>query len=404
MTGQQEYSFDPTEPDLWSMTSNVDWIPGAWVAGLDEVGALAEANPWIVRNRRYALSRAAKERDTVLGIIGALMSWRVCTVRQLQAGLAQNGAPDFDRDSQNLYGALIRLGVINVGTSVTERRLLRRIDEIWLSIGNDTKLIRQFLKDIDEPAWLSQIIAHGTLSSMRQHARHNTFATHAGIMLGNDPRVKFTGGDGFGAFRAVDRQALDDSGMSTRKSMDIMVAGTNNTLTGIEVQAGGSQLEYKLVSWINFLQHSPMNRRGILCVWLFLPYLKTGYYPPFHALFERMRGNDSLLVGNPDIGTRMGWALWSDWFDRTETAPALGEYTDMFGTRRSIFDPAWKRFSPNTASLDNVRNWGWARIRRNVYGTFGWDCGGCTFPERYRGGFYGFYEGTTGKGTPDDEE
>ncbi|EIJ25902.1 hypothetical protein HMPREF1314_1440, partial [Bifidobacterium longum subsp. longum 35B] len=140
--------------------------------------------------------------ELVTSIIGALLSWRTCTVDQLRAGLSVKGAPEFHRDEPNLYGALCRLGVIDIGFSPYERFSGQIIPQTWLSLSSDKKLIRNTLGLFNSATWLRRMLSDKQLIGMRRHVRHNTYAAHVGLHLGVNPDIKLVGGDGWGSVPA----------------------------------------------------------------------------------------------------------------------------------------------------------------------------------------------------------
>lgn len=84
--------------------------------------------------------------ELVSSILGALFTWKTCTVDQLRAGLSIKGAPAFERDEPNLYGAMNRLGIINVGFSQAERLYGQTVNHVWLSPSNSPRLINRAMK------------------------------------------------------------------------------------------------------------------------------------------------------------------------------------------------------------------------------------------------------------------
>ena len=195
---------NPDDRALWPMGSDADWIRGSDVANNEHPGVLAQRHQWIVPNRLFAESMVKANSELVTSIIGALLSWRTCTVDQLRAGLSVKGAPEFHRDEPNLYGALCRLGVIDIGFSPYERFSGQIIPQTWLSLSSDKKLIRNTLGLFNSATWLRRMLSDKQLIGMRRHVRHNTYAAHVGLHLGVNPDIKLVGGDGWGAFRLID--------------------------------------------------------------------------------------------------------------------------------------------------------------------------------------------------------
>ena len=168
---------NPDDRALWPMGSDADWIRGSDVANNEHPGVLAQRHQWIVPNRLFAESMVKANSELVTSIIGALLSWRTCTVDQLRAGLSVKGAPEFHRDEPNLYGALCRLGVIDIGFSPYERFSGQIIPQTWLSLSSDKKLIRSTLGLFNSATWLRRMLSDKQLIGMRRHVRHNTYAT-----------------------------------------------------------------------------------------------------------------------------------------------------------------------------------------------------------------------------------
>ena len=79
---------NPDDRALWPMGSDADWIRGSDVANNEHPGVLAQRHQWIVPNRLFAESMVKANSELVTSIIGALLSWRTCTVDQLRAGLS----------------------------------------------------------------------------------------------------------------------------------------------------------------------------------------------------------------------------------------------------------------------------------------------------------------------------
>ena len=159
------------------------------MANNEHPGVLAQRHQWIVPNRLFAESMVKANSELVTSIIGALLSWRTCTVDQLRAGLSVKGAPEFHRDEPNLYGALCRLEVIDIGFSPYERFSGQIIPQTWLSLSSDKKLIRSTLGLFNSATWLRRMLSDKQLIGMRRHVRHNTYAAHVGLHLGVNPDI-----------------------------------------------------------------------------------------------------------------------------------------------------------------------------------------------------------------------
>lgn len=389
MVQQKLIPFDPAS-DMWAKESDVDWVRGSYVCEVEHPRQLLERNPWIVSNRVFAESMVKMNAQMVFDLFDTLIAWQVCTVSQAQAGLSASPLPPFNRYEPNLYGALVRLGAINVGFDPREKLDTIEREQVWLSMGNDSKIIRNVLKLISADEWQYRQYSQNRVALARPHARHNTFASHAGLLLSRDPRVMFTSGDGYGGFRYIDKRALDESGMERLSSADVVCMGRNNVLAGIEVQASRNSVDKKMRNWVRFLAHSPMGRRGVICVWLFIKGNSSDSYPPFHSLMEHAANMPEMMVGEPTVASRIGWALWEDWFANGVPTERIGEYTDMNGTKRNMLDASWRRFTPHVRDVHSVEDWGWVTVRDQLAAEWGVDASRWTLPEEWRGGFHGF--------------
>jgi len=386
--------FDPDSPELWLNGSDVNWIKGGYANSMQSPGVFARDQQWFVANRLFAETMVRNNPQAVMNIIGALFSWRVCTTGQLADGLAAGPVPEFDRDEQNLYGALCRIGAISVGFDTREYFEHARRPDTWLTIGNDSSLVRDAINLIDRSQMTKQLLSGGTLlRSMRVHARHNTYASHVGVSLVHDDRVRFAGGDGWGAFRRIDANAVAKVGLNKVSSTDVVTLLSNNVMAGIELQTSTHTIQPKIQNWAKLLAYSPMSRRGLMCIWLFVRRATNQGYSQFKPLFEHAREMTEMTVGDPSVAQRMGYATWDEWFDHGEPTGLFGTYTDMMGVRRSMFDERWRGITPTPLPLESVDEWGWRLMRDGIYRNFGWDASSWSMPDKYRGGFFGFAKG-----------
>lgn len=382
---------DPDDPSMFAYGSDVEWVRGSYAARLEHPVVFQRINPWLPGDVLSAWAMAERERDAVVALMGTLISWRVCTVRQLQAGLCPARLPVFDRYSPNLYGALCRLGIINVGFSPAERLEGRIVPHVWLSMSNDAKLIRRGIRRLGADSWTARTLTPGSLTAQHTHARHNTYAAHVGLTAMHDPRVSLTGGDGWAGFRDVDRQAAVEA--DTRlSSADVVILTKGNVLAGVEVQSSPHGVYEKASRWARLLAYSPMRRRGLVCVWLTIPN-GNGAYSDLAAILGQLASQDTMMVGDPPVAARMGCARWDQWYAQGKPTGRFGGYVDMLGETRSIFDDAWSAHTPTPAGIDHVRDWGWRRMRDDIRANWGWDASRWTFPESLRGGFAGFAQG-----------
>lgn len=388
--------FDPKDPGLYVPQGDVDWMSGTWASRLDKPTAVEEVNPWLPGRKSVAEGIVRQNRDKTRALLFALLSWRSCTVKQLQAGLcATKGMPDFDREHPNLYGALCRLGCVSIGFSMRERFERVRVPQVWLSMNGRKENVARVCKLIGLTAGERESLTSTRAYSAHANARHNTFASHVGLTFAHDDRARLTAGDGWGLFRTIDPIAKTEAGIGGNLSgTDVIALCRNNTLACVEVQMHYNGLFDKLQRWAKLLAFSPMRRRGIVNVWLFAP-MNRGSGQDKYGSMENMFHNagayiDVLGAGTPSVATRMGYAYWTDWYENGHPTERFGTYTDMNGARRSIYDPQWKHFTPATNPVTDVTDWGWKTMRDQLHDYWGVDATRWTMPEMWRGGFEGF--------------
>lgn len=381
--------FDPNREELWWGGSDVDWVRGSMIAEYEHPAVFARRHPWLPGNEQQARRIILDHREETFRLLGALMSWRVCTVSQLLAGLCPIPLPEFNRDQPGLWGALARLGVINIGFSPRERLEGTQVNQIWVSMGNKRKYTLKLLKTLGTKGDMYRMYERSNMVAARIHARHNTYAAHAGLMLKQDERMVFTSGDGYSGFRRIDQKALDTAGLNRASAADVVALGCNGTLTGIEVQSGVRNMEKKIEHWAKLLANSPMQRRGLLCVWLLIPDATRWEYPVFNTLLDTAAGRPEMAAGMPNVASRMGVARWDEWFNNGRPTERIGQYRDMYGVERSIFDPQWAQAAPDVPDMSRVTDWGWNQMRASIKEEWGWDTTGIPLPDEYRGRFYG---------------
>ena len=155
--------FDPLDDALWARGSDVDWLKGTWVHAYTHPASLHERHPFIPVTVKQAEHLVRRHPGQVLAILGSLLSWRVCTVDQLVAGLAADvdGIEPFHRDAPTVWGALLRLGVIDVGFSRTEFLEGRRINQVWVAMGSEVMLTRRITNILGVPAWMRDVLSDG---------------------------------------------------------------------------------------------------------------------------------------------------------------------------------------------------------------------------------------------------
>ena len=74
-----------------------------------------------------------------------------------------------------------------------------------------------------------------------------------------------------------------------------------------------------------------------------------------------------MLVGDPSVASRMGFALWDDWFDEQgNPTGGIGTYRDMLNVERSMFSPDWSRCAPSTKPVTTIRDWGWTVMDETI--------------------------------------
>ena len=391
--------FNPNDPKLWAMGSDVDWIYGDYIYDLGKTDTLHLTQPWIVRTEQSATKLVRENAQTVLSLLGALMAWRVTTVSQMQAGLAPNAEiPTFYRDIPTIYGAMVRLGLIDVGFSPRERLEGIEVPQVWLSLGKRSKLVRRIDKILADKItgtdqWITRTLFSGTGFFSRRHARHNTFAAHAALTASRNSRVKLVTGDGWGAFRRIDQRACDEANLTGLSATDVVILSHSHTTCCLEVQAAGLDNKSKLQNWINFLSKSPMSRRGILCIWLTIPNV-SGIQPNLTNDLMAAGRTPTASIGMPSVGQRIGIAKWDEWFDELGLPTSqFGTYTDLFGERRDMLT-GWDASTPHEINdISSVGNWGWEQVRTHIARKWGLNTGSWRMPEFLRGGFYGFTEG-----------
>lgn len=387
--------FDPADKRLYAYDSDVDWWRASHMATLEKPVKVAarDGNEWMMPYWKVAEAMVRAQPETVDAIISSLFAWRTATVSQLRAGLCDMPLPAFNRHEPGLWGALNRLGIINVGFSRRERIEGITLPQVWVGVGDDAKLVRHVLDYIGQGRpWLAQVMTSTLWRAMHTHARHNTFAAHVGLTACRDTRVRLTAGDGWGAFRLIDPQATRESGSHAAAGMDTVMLTRDNVLAGIEVQTTASEtFMRKLERWARFLAFSPMPRRGMLCVWLFVQSRAADASPNFLPVVRALAGMPEMTAGDPDVASRMGWATWEEWYDHGTPTEHWGEYTDMRGNRRSIFDPMWRECTPRHVNgVKAAQDWGWRFMRDEMLRIYGWDMSGWAFPQDMRGGFHGF--------------
>lgn len=399
--------FNPADEELWVRQSDCEWVMASTVHDMSDpirLHHLELSCPWIVSNAKQATEMLKSNREQALSIIGALMSWRNCTVSQLQAGLSRRPVPEFDRMKPNLYGALCRAGVLNVGFSRSEFYGRVFIPQTWLGLSRAQNRVYNVTHRIAGYGFPVESILRSRPGT-HQYARHNTFASHVGLAFAHDPRIKYTVGDGWALFRSLDAQAVSEMGRHPNNVPDLLGFTKNGVTAAIEVQSSTTDVAKKMEAWVDFLAHSPMSRRGVVCVWLLIPVSNFQTTLDFSKYFQEAADYTGVTIGDPPVSARIGWATWNDWFDKMgNPTGGFGEYTDLLGIRRSMFADDWGPL-PVTADFSRLTDWGWDVMNRDIRNVFGWDTSTWRKPDFYRGDTYGFVGGlasTTGKDADHD--
>lgn len=384
--------FDPLDDYLWFGQSNCDWIKPSQMQDLMTMGFNETGRyPWYVSDLKKARTMVQENREAVLSIIGSLMSWRNATVSQLQAGLVRYPVPEFTRSSPNLYGALSRVGALNIGFSKREYIANVYVPQVWLGLNGIRGQVSKVTRLAAGYGYPTDAIIRPGVGT-HQYARHNTCASHVGLAFAHDSRVKYTAGDGWALFRRLDAQATGEMGIHFNNVPDLLGFTTRGVVAAIEVQSALTDVPKKMRAWVDFLSHSPMSRRGLLCIWLLIPSVSQGM-ANFTKIFEEAMNLPGVTVGEPPVSDRIGWANWYDWFDQQgNPTDRLGTFTDLMGHERSMFDTDWGLL-PQTADYSELTDWGWNLMNRSILDVFGWDTSTWVKPDLYRGDSYGFIGG-----------
>lgn len=384
--------FNPLDVDLWANASDVNWMKGSWVRSHKHPAALAKQWPFIPPTRTQAASIIRIRHEQVLAILGGLFSWRTATVDQLRAGLVTDGMriDAFARDVPTVWGALLKLGAIDVGFSKAEVFDDRRVNQVWVQVGSMPNFTKEITDTLNLPAWMRGVLTSGDFRAVHSYARHNTLTNHVGLTAAHDDRVRFTCGDGWGGFRYIDPQAVAEIGGAGRQVADMLAFLSNGVTMALEVQLHSSDVTKKLKAWSKFLAYSPMSRRGLVNIWL-QPPLPDGVYPNYLQSFKNIASDKTMTVGTPIVAQRLGYARWEEWFDPAgKPLPQWGEYEDLTGTRRSVFDEQWKQYTPTLNPVSTVCEWGWQLMNERIRQAWGWDISAWDKPASMRGGFWGF--------------
>ena len=131
--------FDPADKRLYAYDSDVDWWRASHMATLEKPVKVAarDGNEWMMPYWKVAEAMVRAQPETVDAIISSLFAWRTATVSQLRAGLCDMPLPAFNRHEPGLWGALNRLGIINVGFSRRERIEGITLPQVWVGVGDD---------------------------------------------------------------------------------------------------------------------------------------------------------------------------------------------------------------------------------------------------------------------------
>lgn len=384
---------NPLQQGLFDGSAEVDWLYGEYVRSLSkDYKRLAAREQWIVWDRRRAQLMVAAQRDAAVGVVGALLSWRSACVSQLQAGLCSVPVPSFDRSRETLWGALLRLGVIDVGFSKTERWGGLEVPETWIALSHREENLKRLLRLLDLPQWYAAVLSSGKLHGQRVYAFHNMMCDHVGLAAIHDPRFSFSAGDGWCNLRSLDEKALRQSGSVTSiAGGDVLMMTRGGVAVAVEGQGTLQSVEEKMRRWMRFLASSPMEYRGIVCVWLRMPNPHYGGEPDLAHVLERLRDDPLMLAGRSvPVSMRLGVASWGDWFDPMgRPAEGFGVFSDSFGIPRSVFDGEYSDNAPAAADASSLTGWGRGVLAETFRRVWGLDTSGWAVPDSYLGGFPG---------------
>ena len=189
-------------------------------------------------------------------------------------------------------------------------------------------------------------------------------------------------------------QAVSEAGLPHSCSTDITALASNNVLAGIEVQVHPNNMSQKISNWSKLLAYSPMQRRGLICIWLLIRDTSQWQYPALGSIIETASHADEMLVGDPSVASRMGIRVWDDWFDEQgNPTGGIGTYRGHAERERSMFSPDWSRCTPSTKPVTTIRDWGWTVMDETIRHQWGWDVSGWRKRKHTGGGFYGYIGG-----------
>ena len=382
---------NPLDDSLWGGHSDVDWYEGRYFGQLKPTDIAVRSTPFIPKNRDEAWNIVASNKQAAISILGALMSWRTASIDQLQAGLSVKPVPDFSRTEPNLYGAMLMLGVLSIGFSHAER-FGHEVPHVFIAPSGDDKATRAFVKQLESGAWLQHVLTRNLFKAVRRTVRHNTFVNNIALSAAHNKHVQFIGGDGWSSLKGLDNRAVTESGHSPiGRIADAIMLADNNVLAALEIQLSNGGVFGKLHDWVQFISHSPMQRRGIICVYVLAPRLFEGTYSnPQSIISQIVESQPTVLTGDPLVGERIGFARWDDWMLSYASAKNFGQYTDLFGHEQNIFDPKWAQYTPRIHNPSIISEWGYLSVQKNIQQFWGLDTHNMRFASQFAKGFYGF--------------
>lgn len=372
-----------TDPLLWVNGSQGFWVKGASIIATP---SLADNLPFVVKDQHNAWALIRHQKQVVVTIFETLLMWRTVEITQLPA-LTKSVLPDFSWDTPNVYGALLRLGVINIGFDSTGM-LTGKPRAIFLSIGSVEVLNKRFLKQLHIPAYMNTLLnaPAGRLTATRQATMHNVLTAHVGVEALTDKRVQAVAGDGMSSFRMLTPSL---STVSNGAGGDMTIFFTNGVSMAVEVQRTTIKLLDKMSRWLDALAQSDMRERGLLCVWLLPRNVTNGAYASVQSYVDKIRELPVSGVADSTgvlAGSRMGVVEWDTWFDSYgRLTDRFGFFVDVFGHERYVMDFAGSM----PIDWDKASHWGFRQVDSVLGDVFHVDTSMWSHPECLAGGLGG---------------
>ena len=312
---------------VWQEGSQVIWLTGDIISKSSHKTLWNQSFTWIPVMEKQAVAIVREYQPFVIRLLELLLSWRSLSLSQVEMMCTSIPVPRFDRERVNVWGALVRLGVIRVGFLFSDL-VLRDSGEVFVCLSalhdKNYRLLR-LLGVADD-------MAHNYLLSKYIHSphvavKHNVYAAHVGWSLYRDSRVRTVGGDGVGGFRYF----APANSVNQAAAMDCVVFPRQGGVLGIEVQSDARIFD-KMERWIHFLSVVP----DMWCLWLIIPNASHQTMNP--RVFTRYQSDSRLLTHQ--IGTRLLWANWSDWFtpEGLKRSHGWGIVHDFLGHTLPVLD------------------------------------------------------------------